>query len=646
MNLLGVSMSKLKMMSPDLTAQNIDKIAELFPAVVTEVAVTDELGNQLRDDAGNLLLRKAIDFDLLKQELSSTVVEGPVERYQLDWPGKRESLLAANAPIAKTLRPAPEESVEFDTTENLFIEGDNLEALKLLQESYLGKVKMIYIDPPYNMRKDPKNLIYKDNFAGSSDEYLERSMQKDGEGNRLVANTESNGRFHSDWLSMMHSRLRLTRNLLTDDGVIFISIDDNEQANLKRLCDEVFGEQNFIANIIWRKKYGLQNDAKYLSNSHDYILMYAKIKNSFKINLLPRTEEQNSRYKNLDNDPRGPWKTGDLSVARLTEKDRYEIVTPSGRKVYPPEGRSWSVSKNKFEELVEDNRIWFGRMGKNVPSLKQFLSEVKDGVTVSTFWDYTEVGHTDGSNKYLKQLFDGLSMFNYPKTVELLKRITHISTGDNDIILDFFAGSSTTAHAVMQLNAEDGGNRKFIMVQLPEATDEKSEAYKAGYKNIAEISKERIRRAGKQILESDEIHEDWNRDIGFRVFKIDSSNMKDVYYQPESLTQVDLLEQVDNIKEDRTPEDLLFQVMLDWGLELSLPIKTEEIEGKKVFSVADDALIACFDTGITESLVKTLAERAPLRILFCDNHYLDNDTKINAEQLVKQIAPNTELKSI
>lgn len=637
-------MSQLKMMSPDLTAKNIDKIAELFPAVVTEVAVTDELGNQLRDEAGNLLLRKAIDFDLLKQELSSTVVEGPVERYQLDWPGKRESLLAANAPIAKTLRPAPEESVEFETTENLFIEGDNLEALKLLQESYLGKVKMIYIDPPYNTGKD---FVYNDDFAENSKEYLERSLQKDEEGNRLVTNPESNGRFHSDWLSMMHSRLRLARNLLKDDGVIFISIDDNEQANLKRLCDEIFGEQNFVANIIWQRAFSPKNDAKFLSDNHDYILSFSKNRDIFQCGRLPRTEEANSRYNNMDNDSRGVWISDNLTVKTYSEKNDYPVQTPSGKTIYPADGRCWGVSKEKFQELNADNRIWWGKEGNNVPRLKRFLSEVQQDMVATTLWLHQDVGHNQEGRQELKKLFDNKGYFDGPKPVRLLDRILQIgNVNKNDIILDFFAGSSTTAHAVMQLNAEDGGNRKFIMVQLPEATDEKSEAYKAGYKNIAEISKERIRRAGKQILESENIHEDWNRDIGFRVLKVDSSNMKEVYYQPQELTQGDLLEQVDNVKEDRTPEDLLFQVMLDWGLELSLPITTEEIEGKKVFFVAGDALIACFDAGITESLVKTLAERAPLRLLFRDNHYLNNDTKINAEQLVKQIAPNTELKSI
>lgn len=630
------------MMSPDLTAQNIDKIAELFPAVVTEVAVTDELGNQLRDDAGNLLLRKAIDFDLLKQELSSTVVEGPVERYQLDWPGKRESLLAANAPIAKTLRPVPEESVDFESTENLFIEGDNLEALKLLQESYLGKVKMIYIDPPYNTGND---FVYNDDFAEDAEEYLERSLQKDENGDRLVSNTESNGRFHSDWLSMMHSRLRLARNLLTDDGVIFVSIDDNEQASLKLLCDEVFGEQNFIANFIWQRRVSSALSDNNVSIDHENVLCYHK--GGF--TNFQGVEKDFKNYKNPDNDPRGPWIADNLTVGMnesMRPNQAYTLVDPkTGREFKHNPNRVWAYIPESMNKLIDEGRVIFPNNENQRPMLKRFQFELKSKHNPVSSIIIDKVSLNTSATRLLQKIFDA-NFFNYSKPIDLIDFFIKQITQKNDIVLDFFAGSSTTAHAVMQLNAEDGGNRKFIMVQLPEKVDEKHQAYNAGYQTIAEISKERIRRAGKQILESDEIHEDWNRDIGFRVLKVDSSNMKEVYYQPQELTQADLLDQVDNVKEDRTPEDLLFQVMLDWGLELSLPITTEEIEGKKVFFVADDALIACFDAGITESLVQTLAAKEPLRLLFRDNHYLDNDTKINAEQLVKQIAPNTELKSI
>lgn len=645
-------MSKLKMRSLDLTEKNIKKIGELFPNVITEV--------QAKDGS----ITHAIDFDRLRQELSTTIVEGPVERYQLDWPGKRESLLAANAPIAKTLRPVPEESVDFDTTENLFIEGDNLEALKLLQESYLGKVKMIYIDPPYNTGND---FVYNDDFAENSDEYLERSLQKDEEGNRLVANSESNGRFHSDWLSMMHSRLRLARNLLTDDGVIFISIDENEQANLKKLCDEIFGEENFIEIFSWVKTSTPPSLSLKTRKTNEYVLCYEKLRNKKAYNgelleggdqpllntgnkardlIIPKEKiffsyldngviEQNSgdktkllkEIKVIDGYPlqdvyiRGPFKWTQDFLDKEVEA-----------------GTKFIVKSDKLSIRFLRNEIGYKRPNNYIR---------EDIITPLINKADSSVDTNENASAFLRKLLGG-DYFSYPKPVSLIKYLMKFisDVNEEDIILDFFAGSSTTAHAVMQLNAEDGGNRKFIMVQLPEATDEKSEAYKAGYQTIAEISKERIRRAGKQILESENIHEDWNRDIGFRVLKVDSSNMKEVYYQPQELTQADLLDQVDNVKEDRTPEDLLFQVMLDWGLELSLPITTEEIEGKKVFFVADDALIACFDAGITESLVKTLAEREPLRLLFRDNHYLNNDTKINAEQLVKQIAPNTELKSI
>ena len=491
-------MSDLKMHTANLVAKNIEKLTALFPNCITET----------RNEQGEII--KGVDFDLLRQELSSVLVEGEQERYTLNWVGKKESILAANAPIAKTLRPCREESVNFDTTENLFIEGDNLDALKLLQENYLGKVKMIYIDPPYNTGKD---FIYSDNFAENIEEFLICSNQIDEDGNRLIANTESNGRFHSDWLSMMYSRLRLARNLLTDDGVIFISIDDNEQMNLRKVCDEILGEQNFVSHVIWKKKYGIQNDAKFFSTNHDFILIYSKNISKYRQNLLPRTEEQDKRYTNRDNDSRGVWKAGDLSVGRVTEKDIYEIITPSGRKVLPSNGRSWVVSQEKFLELVADNRIWFGEKGDNVPSIKKFLSEVKQGRTSSTIWEYTEVGHTDSASRDLKELMNNKQFFDYPKPVNLIKQALILGSNSEDLIMDFFSGSGTTAHAVMQLNAEDNGNRKFICVQLPEKTDEKSEAFKAGYSTIAEITKERIRRAGSQILQN--LDENKSLDVGF-----------------------------------------------------------------------------------------------------------------------------------
>lgn len=622
-------MDKLKMHSPNLVDANIEKISALFPNCITET----------KDENGEL--KKAIDFDLLKQELSQILVEGEQERYRLDWVGKKEAILTANAPIAKTLRPCREESVNFDKTENLFIEGDNLEALKLLQENYLGEVKMIYIDPPYNTGND---FIYEDDFAESTDEFFERSNQVDEEGNKLVANPDSNGRFHSDWLSMIYSRLKLAKNLLKDDGVIFISIDDYEKDNIKKICDEIF-IGNYVATVVWQRAFSPKNDAKYLSSSHDYVLIYAKNINSFKVGKLPRTEEANARYKNPDNDYRGKWVSGDLSVKTYSKEYDYPITTPSGKVVKPAHGSCWRVSKEKFQELVQDNRIWFGENGDNVPRLKRFLSEVQDGMVSTTLWLHNDVGHNQEGRQEVKKLFDDKGYFDGPKPTRLLSRILQIANTDKDsIILDFFAGSSTTAHAVMKLNAEDGGNRKFIMIQLPEKTDENSDAYKEGYKSIAEISKDRIRRAGKKIVEDNKGTEGIeNLDIGFRVLKIDSSNMKDVYYTPDAYTQADILDLADHIKSDRTSEDLLFQVMLDWGLELSLPIERKTIAGKEVFYVAGNSLVACFDD-LTFDVVDEVAKDHPLRFVSAEKAiHLDHD-KTNIKERFKQLSPDTEVK--
>ncbi|WP_180153211.1 MULTISPECIES: site-specific DNA-methyltransferase [unclassified Acinetobacter] len=622
-------MDKLKMHSPNLVDANIEKISALFPNCITET----------KNEHGEL--KKAVDFDLLKQELSQVLVEGEQERYRLDWVGKKEAILTANAPIAKTLRPCREESVNFDTTENLFIEGDNLEALKLLQENYLGKVKMIYIDPPYNTGND---FIYEDDFAESTDAFFEKSNQVDEEGNRLIANTESNGRFHSEWLSMIYSRLKLAKNLLKDDGVIFISIDDYEKDNIKKISDEIF-IGNYVATVVWQRAFSPKNDAKYLSSSHDYVLIYAKNINSFKVGKLPRTEEANARYKNLDNDTRGLWISDNLTVKSYSEKYDYPIITPSGRVVKPAHGSCWRVSKEKFENLVQDNRIWFGENGENVPRLKRFLSEVQDGMVSTTLWLHNDVGHNQEGRQEVKKLFDDKGYFDGPKPTRLLSRILQIANTDKDsIILDFFAGSSTTAHAVMKLNAEDSGNRKFIMVQLPEKTDEKSEAFKAGYKSIAEISKDRIRRAGKKIIEDNASKEGIeNLDIGFRVLKIDSTNMKDVYYTPAALKQADMLDLADHIKSDRTSEDLLFQVMLDWGLELSLPIERKTIAGKEVFYVAGNSLVACFDD-LTFDVVDEVAKDHPLRFVSAEKAiHLDHD-KTNIKERFKQLSPDTEVK--
>ncbi len=638
------------MHSPNLTDGNIARIRELFPGCVTEA----------RDESGALKL--AVDFDQLKQELSDSIVEGPQERYNLNWPGKREALLTANAPIAKTLRPCREESVDFDTTKNLFIEGDNLDALKLLQETYLGKVKMIYIDPPYNTGND---FIYEDDFAENTDEFLLRSNQKDEEGNRLVANTESNGRFHSDWLSMIYPRLKLARNLLRDDGVIFISIDDGEVAQLRKMCDEVFGEGNFVAQLVWERAFSPKNDAKYISNSHDYVLMFAKSILKFSIGRLERTEEANSRYANPDNDPRGPWSSSDISVKTYAAANDYPINTPSGKVIEPPAGRCWRLSKKAFLERLHDNRIWFGPNGDNVPRIKRFLSEIREGMTPTSLLFYKEVGHSQEGSQEVKKLLEDQGVFDGPKPVRLLRRLLNLANTNRDsIILDFFAGSSTTAHAVLQLNAEDGCNRKFMMVQLPELCNEQSEAFKAGYNTIADISKERIRRAGKKIkaelgrrtdetkqeLPVDEA-ENLSLDIGFRVLKIDSSNMAEVYYTPDAVNQVDLFNAVDNIKPDRKPEDLLFQVLLDAGVDLSLTIRKETIQGKTVFFVDENALVACFDTDVNEELVRELAQfrsyDLPIRkIVFRDNGFASDAVKINVEQIFRQLSPGTEVKSI
>jgi adenine-specific DNA-methyltransferase len=634
--------NKLKMHSPDLTRANIDKLAELFPNCVAEAAGADGV------------LKRSIDFDQLRQEMSGSIVEGPQERYQLNWPGKREALLTANAPIAKTLRPCREESVDFDTTQNLFIEGDNLDALKLLQETYLNKVKLIYIDPPYNTGND---FIYEDDFAEDSDGYLERSNQKDLAGNRMVANTDSNGRFHSDWLTMIYPRLKLARNLLSEDGAIFISIDDNEQANLRRLCDEIFGEDNFIAHVVWQKKYAPQNDATYFSAMHDHILVYAKLAKSTKndvqgwsLDLLPRTESQNAVYKNHDNDPRGLWRSDNLSVKTYSVKNDYPITTPNGRVVNPPESRCWVVSKVRYQELVADNRIWFGADGTNVPSLKRFLSEVKDGTVPVTWWTYQECGHNQDAKKELKDLFVGAEMgaiFDTPKPTKLLSRMLNLATKSdpNALVLDFFAGSGTTGQAVSEMNLADGGNRRYILVQLPETVANSTFT-------IADLTKERLRRAGKKVsAEATDISNASQPDVGFRVLKIDSSNMKEVYYTPDAVSQDLLSDQVNNIREDRTAEDLLFQVLLDWGVDLALPISKETIAGKTVYFVDADvngkpALAACFDVGVGEEFVKLLAQRQPLRVVFRDAGFATDSVKINVEQIFKLMSPSTEVKCI
>ena len=620
-------MDKLKMHTPNKADENFAALAKLFPNAVTET-IDPTTGEVVR----------AIDKDVLMQEINTRVVDGKEERYQFTWPDKKKAVLAANSPINATLRPCREESVDFDTTENLYIEGDNLDVLKLLQETYLGRVKMIYIDPPYNTGND---FVYNDDFAESAEDYLDRSGQYDEDGNRLVQNTESNGRFHTDWLNMIYPRLKLAKSLLTEDGVIFISIDDNEVDNLRKISDEIFLGSNFIAQIIWERAYAPINLKKHFSTSHDYIIVYANNIALPVCNGLPRGTEQNKDYKNPDNDPRGPWKAGNPSVGPAVEKNIYEIISPSGRKMLPPSGRSWLYSKERFNELLSDNRIYWGSDGNSIWAPKMFLSEVKQGVTPMTIWKYSEVGHSQDATKQLKELFDGKAFFDYPKSVELIKRCIQLYSENDSIILDFFSGSATTAHAVMQLNAEDGGHRKFIMVQLPEPCDEKSEAYKAGYKNICEIGKERIRRAAKKIAEE---HPGVEFDGGFRVLKLDTSNMQEVYYTPAEFTQATLDGVADNIKPDRTPMDLLFQVMLDLGVLLSSKIEEKIICGKTVFNVEDNYLIACFDENITDEVITAIAKQKPYYFVMRDSSMADDSVATNFEQIFATYSPDTVRK--
>lgn len=643
-------MDKLKMHTPNKADENFTKLAALFPNAVTETITG-------YDEEGNPIIERAIDKDVLMQEINTTVVDGKDERYQFTWPDKRKAVLLANSPISKTLRPCREESVDFDNTENLYIEGDNLDVLKLLQETYLGKVKMIYIDPPYNTGND---FVYNDDFAENAEEYLERSGQFDEDGNRLFQNTESNGRFHTDWLNMIYPRLKLAKDLLSDDGVIFISIDDNETRNLRLICDEIFGESNFIATIVWQKIHSTKNDAKYFSENHEYAVIYAKSIDKIHINLLPRTEQMNNRYKNLDNDLRGPWQSGDLVASGERSNGHFIVKSPkTGKEFDVPVGKHWVYSQENLVRLIEDGQIWFGEDGNSFPRKKRFLSDVQDGRTPNTLWLAEEVGHNQTATREVKTLFNDKKIFDFPKPVDYIRQFVQIASDNNCVILDFFSGSATTAHAIMQLNAEDGGHRKFIMVQFPEETDKKSEAYKAGYKNICEIGKERIRRAGNKILEDitkevtgfaeygesyevDELVHQYSKiDTGFRVLKLDSTNMKDVYYTPAEFEPSLLDSLSDNIKEDRTPEDLLFQVMLDLGILLSSKIVQSEIASKKVFNVEDNHLIACFDENVTEETITAIAKQKPHYFVMRDSSMANDCVAANFEQIFATYSPNT-----
>lgn len=644
-------MDKLKMMSMDKVQGNIEKIQKMFPNAVTEV---------LRDGKPEL----KVDFDVLKQELADTLIDDRELRYQFTWPDKQKSVLLANTPINKTLRPCKEESVDFGTTQNLYIEGDNLEVLKLLQETYLGKIKMIYIDPPYNTGND---FVYNDDFSQEADEYLESSGQFDEQGNRLFQNTESNGRFHTDWLNMIYPRLRLAKDLLSDDGVIFISIDDNEVENLKKICSEIFGLDNFLAEFPRVTKKGGKSTDTYAKN-HDYVLAYCKNINFVRISGIAHIDS-GFKFKDEFFEQRGAYKlnqTLDYNTLQYNKTMDYEIELNG--KIYVPGGDLelqkqrhngkhgkhdwvWRWSKKLFEFGYKNGWIEISKSGRIYTKTYLNATIEKDNndnyyikysertKPISTM-DFTENTYSnDNSNKEITGLM-GSALFDYVKPTSLVKMLMSTCTEKNDIVLDFFSGSATTAHAVMQLNAEDGGNRKFIMVQLPESCDEKSEAYKAGYKNICEIGKERIRRAGAKIKQEQGLKAQ-DLDVGFRVLKLDESNMKPVYYNPDVYEQARLDDMVDNIKTDRTPLDLLFQVMLDLGKPLSAKIEEKDIAGKKVYIVNDDDLIACFDNSVTEETVKAIAQLKPLYAVFRDSSLANDSTAANFDQIFATYSPNT-----
>lgn len=642
-------MDKLKMMSRDVVGGNVQKIAALFPQCVTE---------RLDKDSKPEL---AIDFDKLCAELSNEVLDEGEERYQFTWPNKRAASRLANTPTTQTLRPCREESVDFDTTQNLYIEGDNLDVLKVLRETYLGKVKMIYIDPPYNTGND---FVYNDDFAQGKGDFEAQSGLFDDDGNQTVdpmqRNTESNGRFHTDWLNMIYPRLKVARDLLSDDGVIFISIDENECENLRKMCDEIFGERNLVAQIPWQSRASIQNDTDFSIN-HEYICVYAKVRrmqnrrlketnvfewykrDSFVCKPLPLDP---SKFDNPDNDPRGPWKADPFDAPHVRPNLTYLITNPiTGVQHLPPRGRHWRTDNYQFSSALKDGRIIFGKSGEGRPQLKVFYEEKKDFGSVDNSWFSAErIGTATSGTKELMSLFDGASYFETPKPVSLLLKLIYLSNcSENDVILDFFSGSATTAHAVMKLNAEDGGHRKFIMVQLPEVTDEKSEARKAGYKNICEIGKERIRRAGRKVKEEAGIM-DQDLDIGFRVLKLDSSNMEDVYYTPDDFDANNLFTLADNIKTDRSSEDLLFQVMLDLGIKLSATIRSEELGGRNVWNVDNGNLMACFDRDVNEATITEIAKQKPVYFVMRDASAANDNVLDNFDQLFANYSPDTTCK--
>ena len=627
-------MNKLKMQSPDGIASNIEKIARLFPNCVTEHL----------DKAGKPEL--AIDFEKLQAELSNDMIAEGEERYQFTWPNKRAANRLANTPTTMTLRPCREESVDFDHTKNLYIEGDNLEILKVLRETYLGKVKMMYIDPPYNTGND---FVYNDDFAQGKDEFEQQSGLFDNEGNqtidRMQRNTESNGRFHTDWLNMMYPRLKVARDLLTEDGVIFISIDDGEVDNLKKICNEIFGEDNFLECLIWKKRATPPNDRN-IGRIHEFILTYTKNIKSVQLGLLPRDEASVARYSNPDNDSRGPWVASDLSAngkgGRIAQSCVYPVTNPAnGEQYWPTEGGCWRFNKEKMEAWIKEGRIAF-RENTGAPYLKRYLSEVRQGLTLPTIM--TEFGFSQTSAAEVDRLFQKKGVFEYAKPTTLINPLIRVGASSKDaLILDFFSGSATTADAIMQLNAEDGGNRRFIMVQLPESCSEKTEAYKSGYKNVCEIGKERIRRAGKKIKEESGAAGQ-NLDIGFRVLKLDTSNMEDVYYTPRDFNLQTLFNE--NVKPDRSNEDLLFQVMLDLGVELSAKIEARQIAGKTVHFVDDHYLVACFDSDVNDSAIKEIAKLHPVYFVMRDSSAASDNVIDNFEQIFKHYSPDTTCKII
>ena len=626
--------NKLDMKTVSVAQGNIEKIRQLFPDAVTEVE---------KDGKTEL----AIDFDVLKQELSESLIDEGKERYQMTWPGKRQAVVLANTSTTDTLRPCKEESVDFDNTQNLYIEGDNLNVLKLLRETYLGKIKMIYIDPPYNTGKD---FIYKDNFTQNFADYIADSGQYDNLGNRLVQNTESNGRFHSDWLNMIYPRLRIARDLLTDDGVIFISIDDSENENIRKICNEIFGESNFIAQFT-RKGSGGRQDSKYFAIVHEYLLCYAKNGDNF---VSGKISVENEDYPFFDEEKGLKYKLqllrkwGENSKRENRPNLFYPITDPDGNEHYPmisdTEDGCWRWGKEKMQEEIKNGRVEFKKRDNKWVAYEKIFEVIDGDKTKLHTTIIDDISNNTGAS-LLKDLF-GSKIFNYPKPVDYLTRIIKLANASSDsIILDFFSGSATTAHAVMQLNAEDGGNRKFIMVQMPEKCDEKSEAYKAGYKNICEIGKERIRRAGKKIKEENGLTAQ-NLDIGFRVLKLDSSNMQDVYYNPAAISQTLLDATIDNIKPDRTPLDLLFQVMLELGVPLSAKIEENVVNGKTYYAVNGNDIIACFDDDIDEEVITAIAKQQPLYAVFKDQSFASDSVAINNEQLFKTYSPATVIKVI